>query len=210
MPGTLSQADLIADLKSSLQDAAKIFNAADDADFIRHLTTAAADLSKHKPRKLLATLTLTADQALYDSPDAIIQPSLVLWGDAQRKNSKPWESYFPKTPPTITLLETDTTKKIHLNPAPTAAEIGTLGATFAYTYSASHVIDAAATNTTIAAADRDLLLLRAQAEAMRELAMRNLQKPITMVAGGGQASKNGTPAGLYAALLAEFGRRVKL
>ena len=43
MPGTMIEADLVLDLKASLQDAASVFFAGPDADFRRHLGVAALD-----------------------------------------------------------------------------------------------------------------------------------------------------------------------
>jgi len=55
---------------------------------------------------------------------------------------------------------------------------------------------------------RGALLLRAQAECCKELAMRNVAKPVTMRDGGGGQPRNGTPGHLYSVLLAEFMARV--
>ena len=55
---------------------------------------------------------------------------------------------------------------------------------------------------------RSLLLLRAQAEACRELALRNVSKPVTMRDAVGSQPRNGTPSALYQMLLTEFETRV--
>ena len=64
-----------------------------------------------------------------------------------------------------------------------------------------------AANTTILAGDRELLLLRGQAEAMRELAMRGVAKPVQLRDGLGMGPRNAHPAALYDALLCEFRER---
>ena len=71
-------------------------------------------------------------------------------------------------------------------------------------YFGVHAIGSAAVDTTVSAPDRALLLLRAQAEAMRELAMRNVVKPQQMRDGYTSMPRNGTPAALFESLLAEF------
>ncbi|MBF0383624.1 MAG: hypothetical protein HQL69_21595 [Magnetococcales bacterium] len=209
MSNALSQADLIADLKASLNDTVDSFTAVDDNDFIRHLSIAASELTRFKPRKLVATITLTAEQSLYDAPADIINPTVVLWGSGQRQNVKPWENSYPSKPPTISLLESAGVKKIQLTPAPTQNEINKLGAEFAYTYSASHIIAIDAADTTINPADRDLLLLRARAEALLEIATSNTTKAATRAPGQGQP-KNSSAMAIHDNLISEFEKRAKL
>ena len=55
-----------------------------------------------------------------------------------------------------------------------------------------------------AAMRRTVAQVRAQAEAMRELAMRNVVKPQQMRDGYTSMPRNGTPAALFETLLAEF------
>ncbi len=208
MAGTLSQADLVADLKAALHDAVDIFTAAADADFIRHLDVAALDLTRFRARQLIGTLTLTADQALYDLPADLIRPSLVLWGSEERRSRKPWQNNYPKQPPVMTVVESGSVKKLHLSPAPDAAEIAKLGSEYKFTYAARHVVAVAAADTTVAAADRDLLLLRARAEALLEISTHNTTKLATQAPGGSPA-RNATPMEIYKQLIAEFERRAK-
>lgn len=83
-------------------------------------------------------------------------------------------------------------------------QLSVWGATFRFWYFAQHVLSEAPGLTTINPSDRGLLLLRAQAEAMRELAMRNVIKPQAMRDGYSSTPRNGTPAALFETLLAEF------
>ncbi|MBF0453635.1 MAG: hypothetical protein HQL72_02320 [Magnetococcales bacterium] len=205
MPGTLSQADLVVDLKASLHDAAEVFVADADGDFIRHLDRAVADLTRFRPRTLVGTVTLVAGESLYDPPAGLLSPALVLWGNSQRRNNQPWEKGFPNQPPTLSLVESEGVRKIQLSPAPTASEIHKLGTTFEFTYSARHQVGVDAADTTIDPADRDLLLLRAQAEAMLEMSVRNSGKSATQAPGGGQA-KNTNPMAIHGTLMERFER----
>ncbi len=61
-------------------------------------------------------------------------------------------------------------------------------------------------DTTVPDEHRGLLLLRAQAEAMQELAARNIAKPVQLRDGQGGAPRNGVPAALHAQLMDAFER----
>lgn len=201
----MSQADLVADLKASLNDAQSAFTAAADADFVRHIATAALAFGSIRPRTLVASLSLVADQAEYAAPTAFLAFKSSLWGIAPRARAQPWETAWPGRLPDVRYVEqSDGTKKLYLDPPPTSAQISALGADFRYYYFAAHVVDASAANTTILAGERGLLLLRAQAESCRELAIRGSKKPVQLRDGLTGMSRNSTPAALYQALLQEF------
>jgi hypothetical protein len=61
-----------------------------------------------------------------------------------------------------------------------------------------------AADTTVTAADRGLLLLRAQVEAMRELSVRAAAKPVQLRDGLSGVARNSTPAALHEVLLRVF------
>ncbi|MCW8830667.1 MAG: hypothetical protein OQK32_04000 [Gammaproteobacteria bacterium] len=207
MPGTMSQADLIADLKGILNDAQDKFKAADDADFIRHLDVAARDMGRVRRRTRIGTIVLVADQPNYAAPADILFPKYPIWGLQQRNNRKPWQSNYPGRAPTMQLIDGESSEEIYLQPAPSAAAITDLGSEFKYYYFAFHTIGDAAEDTTIKLADRDLLLLRATAQAMTELAHHNVTKPIKMGGQGiGLMPKNGTPSALAKDLMDLFER----
>jgi len=205
----MKQSALKDDLKASLQDAASVFTAAGDADFLRHLDKAAEDLVRFRPRIEKDSITLVADQADYAAPAALIRIRKILWGRDEQHTRMPWESNYPAIPE-VSIYRDDTGKQLRLTPAPTAAQITDLGGTFAFLCNKLHVIseDAAgqAGATTVAEDDRGLLLLRAQAEAMKEMAARNIVKPVALRDNIGGVTKNGVPAALYAQLLDDFER----
>lgn len=206
MPG-MDETSLAADLKASLQDAAEVFTAANDADFKRHLAHAAEDFGRRFPRRVRGSVTAVADQAEYPAPADLIRPLRATWSDTARRNHQPWDRGWPDPDPRLSLEEDDTGARVLvLSPAPSSAQITQLGATFPYTYEAVHQVGATEAETTVAAERRGLLLLRAQAEAMKELANRNIAKPVQLRDGQGGAPKNGVPASLYAQLLSEFER----
>ena len=203
MAGTLSRADLIADLKASLQDAAKVFTAAADADFSRHLDAAALDFGRVRPRTMLGTITLVAEQFNYAAPVDFLSYKSDLWCQPA-KRINPWETTYPGRLPDVFTAMNGAVRELHLLPAPTAAQITVLGSAFKFYYFAAHSIGTLAADTTIQAGDRGLLLLRAQAEAMKEMSMRNIAKPVSMRDGLSHGPRNGTPGYLFEALMKMF------
>ncbi len=205
MAGTMSEADLVADLKASINDAASVFAAASDADFKRHLAVAALAFGRIRARTLVDSLALVADQAEYAVPTGYLGFKSSLWGIAPKARAQPWEKSWPGRLPDVRYVEkADGTKKLYLDPPPSAAQIAALGAEFRYYFFAAHVIDADAAKTTILPGERALLLLRAQAEAMRELTFRGLKKPVQLRDGYSGTPRNGMPSYLFELLMKEF------
>lgn len=200
MAGTMSEADLVTDLKASLQDAASVFTVAADADFKRHLSLAALDMGRFFPRTLIGSLTLVAEQSAYTAPAAMVAFKLALWGS---KRGKPWQDSWPGKLPQATLAA----QQLRLDPAPTAAQIAALGSDYQFYYYAAHAIGAAAVDTTVLPGHRGLLLLRAQAEAMQELTIRNLNKPVQLRDGLSGTPRNSTPAAMFSTLMDMFEQR---
>jgi hypothetical protein len=197
---------LVADLKASLHDAASVFTAAQDADYTRMLGVAARDLAATKrPRTLVGEFSLVADQDIYTTvPADLLLPKVGIWGSSTMR-SRPWDA--PNEPlPTISRAELGGVIVLVLSPAPSARQISAFGSLYRYYYLAAHVLSENANTSTIQDRDAGLLLLRAQAEAMRELAMRNYFKPVTLrgASPGVNMSRNGEPATLYQAMLREF------
>lgn len=204
MPGTMSQADLVADLKASLQDAAAPFVAAADADYKRHLAAAALDFGRKRRRTMVGALALVAGQPAYAAPADLLGVKSHLWGIEPIEAPKPWESGYPGPLPDLALIEEGGVRKLRLSRAPTAAQIAALGAELRYWYHAGHVIAEVAANTTLLDGERALLLLRGQAEAMRELAFRGIAKPVQLRDGMGSMPRNGMPGHLFQQLMDEF------
>lgn len=197
MPAGMGAADLVHDLRESLHDAAGVFDAPDDADFRRHLDHAASALAPVLRRTLAGTLTLVADQPDYAAPADLWRFKLSTWG-AQR--GQPWDKTWPGRLPTV--IEQGGT--LWLTPAPSAHQIAVLGASYGYFYYGLHTIDADAAQTTVPAAHRPLLLLRAQAEALSELAMRDTLRPVTVRDGFSGMPKTGTPGWLAEKFMERF------
>ncbi len=204
MPGTMSEADLVADLKASLFDAANVFTGAADADFKRFLQQALPDMQTKRPVTRLGALTLVADQARYAVAEADFAALKTdIWREPARL-PKPWEPNYPGALPRVCAARDGAAWYVQFEPAPTAAHIGVLGDAFKFYYFATHAIGAAAADTTIAPQDRGLLLLRAQADAMLALGMRNAGKPVQVRDGLSGAPRNSTPAALHELLMRLF------
>lgn len=200
---SMARASLVADLKASLQDAASVFTAVSDADFVRHLDKAALDMGRRRPRTLLGSVSLVAEQATYAAPADLLTYKVDTWG---QHRIQPWDDRYPGRLPQVRQAELAGVKVLSFTPAPTAAQITILGAEFGFYYLAGHEIGDAEADTTVPAGDRGVLLLRAQAEACRELAMRGMTKPVALRDGHSGTPRNSTPAALWEALMAEFER----
>lgn len=204
MSGTMSKADLIADLKAMLMDTAGKFTAAADADFGRHLDIAALDIGRFRPRTYLATLTLVADQDRYAAPADLVEPKYALWGVSERGRILPWERGYPGRLPALTLGVDATGRFLRLDPAPTAAQIAAFGATYRFYYFQAHAVADAAANTTVHPGHRAALLVRACAAAALELANAGVTKPVQFHNGMQGTPNSGTPLALHEALMEQF------
>lgn len=203
MPGTMSKADLVADLKASLHDAVSVFTAAADADFERLLNLAAAALGLKRPRRLQGSITLVDGTADYAAPAGMLYLIADQWAIPSLV-PPPWEPTYPGALPRVSMIEQAGDQTLLFSPAPNALHIAALGATYKFIYRAAHVIASAAADTTIQPDDRGLLLLRAQVEALREIAMRNSAKPVAMRDGLSGMPKNGTASYLFEILQREY------
>ena len=204
MAGTMSEADLVADLKASLFDAASVFTTADEGDFKRFLQQALPDMQFKRPVTRLGALTLVADVARYlIAPADFAALKTDIWREPA-KLPKPWEPTWPGALPRVCAARDGAAWYMQFEPAPTALHLAALGSDFKYYYFAQHAIGADAANTTVNLQDRGLLLLRAQAEAMLAMAMRNSGKQVQMRDGMSGTPRNSTPAALAAQLLQIF------
>lgn len=204
----MTMPDLVADLKASLQDSASFFTAANDADFERHMTNAALDFGRVRRRTLVGSVALVVNTDDYQAPADLLFFKAPIWGVGERRSRQPWDKTWPGRLPVVTVYESAAGRMLHMVPAPTQAQIDLLGATFRFYYFAGHVIDANdATKTSIQPGDRALLLLRAQAESMKEASMRNIARPVALRDGMSQVPRNGIPAALYQQLMGDFERQ---
>jgi hypothetical protein len=199
MAGSMSRADLVLSLRESLMDAASSF-ADNDADFERHIDVAAADMHRVRPRTLIGELSLVADQGEYAAPVDMARFKSALWGVQGAARAMPWDKNWLGELPRPRCVD----GFVSLLPAPSARQIALLGSTYRFYYVAKDSIGTLAADTTISADHRHILLLRAQAEAMLDLAMRDSVRPVQVGGGFGQQAKTGTPAALRESLMADW------
>lgn len=205
MAGTMSLADLVADLKRSLHDSATVFDAPDDADFVRFLNQALPDMAWKRPSTKLGQVLLEAGVADYSLTGVsdFYNYKTHLW-DKGTAYPAPWEPGYPGAMPRVSSFKNGAGHSLAFAPAPSAAHIGQRGSVFKFYYFAQHALGVDAADTTVAASDRGLLMLRAQVEALLELSLRNLTKPVHMRDGLSGTPRNSTPQALHQSLLATF------
>lgn len=208
MANTMSMIDLVASLKGSLHEAASVFEGvapALDVAFERFLIQALPDMQIKRPATRLGSVQLTANfprVALGGSNAAFSAFKLFLWGDGCQ--IKPWEPSYPGILPRVTASFSEQQWWLNFEPAPTDRQITVHGSRFDFYYFASHTIGVNAVDTTVNPQDRGLLILRAQVEAMRELAIRNAGKPVQLRDGFSGQQRNSTPAALAELLMRAF------
>lgn len=179
-------------------DAASIFGEVSgdiDAAMDRHLDAAVSDFDRVLPRLVSAQIHLVAGTANYAAA-----------ADAQRFHSTelvdnqneldPYDERRVQVVPTPILTTLNGVKAWQFRPAPNAKLLGLLGACYPLTYYAAHKLDADQANTTLDVSQIPLLVLRAQVESLRELAIRNAHKPVALRDPQYSTTKNGTPAAL--------------
>jgi len=207
MAGTMSRDDLVVSLRESLHDAASVFEG--DPDIGRLLDIAAQDFNRHRPRTLVGTTTVVAGQSIYSTPSDLYLFKSPLWGVHVMSRFHPWEKNWPGPLPRVQQIRIGDANQLHMSPAPTQLQINVLGSEYRYYYLGRHQVAANAAETTLDAGDRFLLLLRAQAEAMRELMIRNIHKPVQMRDSLHSAPRNMTPSAAYKLLLEEWEAKVE-
>lgn len=198
----LSKAELITDHKASLGKSAGKFTAANDADFERHLNKAVRAFSRIRRRTLVGTLSLTADESYYPAPADMIAPKVSKWGQGKLQ---PWDDGYARLP-RMSMFEDAGEQMIQLYPAPTAFQICVFGSQYSFFYLAAHQIGDQEADTTVKDSDRDLLLLLATIEAVRELAASGISEPVQLHRGMGAVNSNMTPAALLEVLTKELER----
>lgn len=197
---TMARDELIESLGHILMDAVDKFD--DDLALDRHLDIAAMDMGRVRRRTLVGEITLVADQPDYDAPANLLSVKCPLWGVDEQKTRKPWACNYPGRLPRLSVYEEGGVRMLWLSPSPSAAQITDLGSTYKFFYFAGHQIGDEEADTTIRAEDRHLLLIRAAAQSMQELAHNGVTKPVQLGnAGVGSMPKNGTPAALAEGLM---------
>jgi len=199
-----TRSSLRSALQASLLDSA---SALLPADFDRQLDVALADFSRYRPLTQLGQLKLMAGQAVYPAPAGVICLLGLDWGRSAKAALQPWDEAWPGPLPVMQLLDGPDGSCCYLQPPPSGRQIQLLGSLASYRYGVAQRLDEQ--GCTVAAGDIGLLLLRAQAEVMRELAIKHSTKPLQMRDGISSTPRNGTPSYLHTVLMEEFERRMQ-
>ena len=202
MTATMSMEQLTDSLKVSLMDSANLFL----DELPQLLNIAAEDLARVRRRTLVGFIQLRPGENIYLAPKDLMDFKISTWGQQQRKTMKPWQPGYPRQLPNVSVVN-GSPKYLVLSFIPTGYQIGLMGTKFRFFYFANHHIDEDGSKTTVSESERCLLLLRAQAEAMKWLSMRNVDKTVSAKHAVSGASKGGVPAALYRILLEDWERR---
>lgn len=203
---------LAKSLRDSLMDAASEFDRGVErgslTQFQRLLQVALDDYSRRRPLIVLGRLQLEAQRMVYDCPAGLEEVQAFDWGRADKARLPVWADGWPGRLPAMRVSRDGDRRVLYLMPAPSVRQISLLGSAATYRYRARHTLDEQ--GSTLPAGDEPLVLLRAQAEAMRELSISNTIKPYQTRDGISATPRNGTPSYLHTVLMEEFERRVCL
>ncbi|MFP4245399.1 MAG: hypothetical protein ACLFRJ_10010 [Ectothiorhodospira sp.] len=161
----------------------------------RHLDAAVQSLGYIAPLSRSDTLFLEPGTGVYPAPEDLIRPISHTWGTT----AQPWDTaYAGPRPRLLSTLEPDG-PRLQISPVPTHRQVIQWGAELHYRYVAGHRLTDS--TSTIPLRFAGALRLRAQLEAMRELAAAGVTDPIQLHNGmGASMPANTTPAGLMEAL----------
>lgn len=199
---TVRRDDVIERFRASLLDSAHAFQ---PADLARLVDVAVIAYSERRPLEREGVLKVRARRAIYPCPPDLECVITCHWGRAEKTERQPWDDNYPGHLPELSVSSTYMGTVLKLSPAPSADLIARIGEECHYTYGAVNRLDDAGSSLTDGAVQ--LVILRAQVEAMRELAQKAVTRPVQLRDGVSNAPRNGTPAAMYGYLLEEFERR---
>jgi hypothetical protein len=191
---------LIALHKAQLgAEAVKLFPAAADADFVRHLDLGAKQFTKKRQILKRASITLIANQAIYAAPVDMDVFSRHEWGAGALTQFSPWDPAWPGPFPEVQIqVNADAEMELVFSPPPTELQLALLGSEFFFWYYAK------ITTLSVRSQDEPLLLLAALIEAVRELSTRNVVSPIQLHKGMSSTATAQTPLAWYQELMKEW------
>ena len=202
----MNRPNLLKAYSESLLDSQRAFKA---EDFERHMDTALRELTQFRPHRVLAELNVLPMQREYECPADLVQVLATHYGRAEKMQRQPWDAGYPtqRLPDVKVRYRADGSRYLQVFPAPNYQLMAQIGAVVGYEYSAGHVVTDSYSSLTPVLVH--LAILRAQAEAMRELAMRNSSMPTQVKDSLTNTPANGTPSYLYTLLMNEFYERVR-
>lgn len=182
--------NMLADYTPSLGPTAQRFQ---PEDLERHITAALRSLSRYRPVVRRATVLLQPRVGAYPAPADLVRVISHAWGADH--TVQPWHSHYLGPRPRVLTHHDGEQMWIEFTPAPTATQVHKWGTQCPYRYAARHQLTE--DGGTVPEDDRHLVRLRAQVEALRELAVAGVTDTIQMHRGmGASLPSNGTPAAL--------------
>lgn len=172
----------------------------------RHLDAALRAFDAALPLVVCDELSLTAGQSQYAAPADAWRFHSAAWTEAYRELDV-WQR--PKRLPQARLRVADGQRIWVFNPVPSSSHLAALGSVYDYQYYAHHSIGDSDADATIELTDKPLFLLRAQAEAMKDIALRNSAKPVEIRASGSVSTVNGPAKSLYEQLMKQFNAQIE-
>lgn len=196
--------EILARYAESLLDSKRAFS---DTDLPRHLDAALSALSEVRPQCKITLLNLVADRSIYPCPDDLLKVNKCLYGLNVKNSQNPWDDWYVGCLPHWHVFKNNNNQRVlFANPAPTTLQLTIIGPECEIIYCAGHVL--ADDECSLNKDEIGLLILRAQAEAMREISMKNTTQSYQLREGISSTPQNGTPAYLYKTLMEEFNVRV--
>ena len=200
----ITRVDLATTLRLSLHDSALAFG--EDADvFDRCVDIALKAFTRLRPHRQQVAVPWSFGGSDQDIPAEALRVAVVQWSDRVISQWRTAGYLSPPAPLQASIVQGSNGAKLRLA-APLHGKAPSAGTVYV-TLHTPHTLpltDADDIPQTVPDADEDLLLLRAQAEAMRELAARGITKPVTLRDGQSQGPRNGTPAAMQGRLLQEW------
>lgn len=174
-----------------------------------HLATAVTDYNRVRPRIEAWELQLVAGQQDYPAPPGALRFHLSDFVDANNALD-PYDPRHLYQVPIPTLIRDSAGGRVwRFSPAPSARLIGVFGSRYRYTAVVAHVLSDVAGDTTFWPEDLPQLVMRAQVESLRALAVRNAHKPFTTRDPSLSQTRNGTPAALADQIFRDWERMVR-
>lgn len=208
---SMKRADIIALFESCINDSKSAFKMTSE----EVLELAILKYSRLKPRQGINTLTLVAEQGVYDAPADLIGFKNHSWGMSHRRRRDPWNSpRVVKIPEVKVVPGADGQRPLQLalSHIPSYQDISVCGSAMQYFYSRAHEVTdeepLTANATTIPEKDKSCLLYAMLHQAMLHLAARssakaNIKDPISK-----KSSRVTSPASLAKLFDAEFEKSV--
>ena len=197
------RSEVLALYQESLLDAKRVFK---EPDYARHLDTALRALNEVRPQLKFTEFTLAPFRHMYACPADLVRIHACMWGRTHKATTRPWDDCFMgRLPEWRIFSNTAGARFLRAEPAPLPRQIDVAGMQCELMYTADHVLSE--TECTLNEIEIGLLILRAQAEAMREISAQNSTQAYQLREGISSTPKNGTPAYLYSQLIAEFEQR---